>query len=153
MPDPSAGEVGGIFAGVVALLVAIGHGIRWLMGWEDRRERTRAQKLDAWQRQLAEREKKIDESQATYQASIEARLASISATAERLHNEHAALLSAYHLVASALRAADPGNPVLRMADELLRAAFPLDPATPTDMVALMNRAGASLDREAAPSDD
>lgn len=146
MPDPSAGEVGGIFAGLVALLIALGHGIRWLMGWEERRDATRSAKLGAWQQQLAEREAKIDEQQASYQASIEARLASISATAERLQDEHAALLSAYHLVASALRASDPGNPVLRMADELLRAAFPLDPKSPTDLKVLMDKAAARLDR-------
>jgi hypothetical protein len=55
MNDPTAGEAGGIFAGVVALLVAVGHGVRWWIGWTDRRAATRAAKLDAWQHELQAR--------------------------------------------------------------------------------------------------
>lgn len=68
MSDPSAGEIGGVFAGVIALLVAIGHGIRWLMGWEERRDATRKAKLDAWQHELAAREAKVDAEIAAYHA-------------------------------------------------------------------------------------
>jgi hypothetical protein len=52
MNDPSAGEIGGIFAGMVGLLVALGHAVKWWLGWTDRRAATRAAKLEAWHREL-----------------------------------------------------------------------------------------------------
>lgn len=133
MPDPSAGEVGGVFAGLVALLVAIGHGFRWLLGWNDRRASTRTAKLDAWQRQLEAREERLDDQQAEHWHRIEIEL-------EQLRREHAALRGGYQLIAAALRDRDPHNPALTQADELLKAAWPLEPLTPDDMTKTVLRA-------------
>jgi hypothetical protein len=127
MDSPNAGQIGGIFAGLVAALVAIGHGLRWLMGYEERRDRSRTQKLDAWQRELEARERAIDDKLKEYWTLVEREL-------ETLRREHAALRQGYQLVASALRSNDPENPALRHADELLRAAFPPEPLLPPDMV-------------------
>jgi uncharacterized protein HemX len=128
MADPSAGEVGGVFAGAVALLVALGHGIRWWLGWTDRRAATRSAKLDAWQNQLDERETRIEAQQLEYWARVEREL-------EQSRRERAALLGGYQLIATAMRVVDPDNDALRRADELIRSAFLLDPLLPADMVA------------------
>ena len=126
MSDPSVGQVGGVFAGVVALAVAVGHGLRWWLGWTDRRAASRAAKLDAWQRQLDDREARIEAQQAEYWQRVEREL-------ETLRREHAALLGGYQLIATALRMVDPASDALRRADELLRSAFLLDPVVPPDM--------------------
>jgi uncharacterized protein HemX len=83
MADPSAGEVGGVFAGAVALIVALGHGIRWWLGWTDRRAATRSAKLDAWQNQLDERETRIEAQQLEYWAG-RTRARAIAARARRI---------------------------------------------------------------------
>jgi uncharacterized protein HemX len=128
MADPSAGEVGGIFAGAVALLIALGHGLRWWLGWTDRRAATRSAKLDAWQKQLDERETRIEAQQIEYWARVEREL-------EQSRRERAALLGGYQLIATAMRLVDPDNDALRRADELIRSAFLLDPLLPGDMTA------------------
>jgi hypothetical protein len=132
MADPSAGEVGGVFAGAVALIVALGHGMRWWLGWTDRRAATRSAKLDAWQNQLDEREKRIDAQQAEHWSRVEREL-------EVLRREHSALLGGYQLITAALRVVDPGNDALRRADELLRSAFLLDPLLPGDIATIAQR--------------
>ena len=132
MADPSAGEVGGVFAGAVALLVALGQGLRWWLGWTDRRAATRSAKLDAWQKQLEDRERRFDATQAEHWARVEREL-------DTLRREHAALLGGYQLLAAALRMADPESDALRRADELLRSAFLLDPLLPSDMSAIAQR--------------
>lgn len=127
-PNISPGEVGGIFAGAVAMLVALGGGIKWLMSWRaDRRDSFHA-KLIAWEARLLDREKQLDVERDEHFARIETRL-------KRMEEEQAVLLKAYHLVAGGLRTLDSGNAALRMADDLLRAAFPIDPVTPPDMSA------------------
>ncbi len=140
----NAGEVGGIFAGIVALLALIGKGIQWLLGYGVARADRRQAKLDAWHEELKERERKIDadqashqERQAAYQARIEARLESFETWKAQTDTEKAALRTAYQLIASALRAIDPHNNALRMADELLKAAFPPDPVVPEAMEVLL----------------
>jgi uncharacterized protein HemX len=132
MADPSVGEVGGVFAGAVALLVALGHGMRWWLGWTDRRAATRSAKLDAWQNQLDQREKRIEAQQVEHWTRVEREL-------ELLRREHAALLGGYQLVTAALRVADPDNDALRRADELLRSAFLLEPVLPGDMASIAQR--------------
>jgi hypothetical protein len=141
MADPTAGEVGGVLAGIVAALVALGHGIRWWLGWTDRRAITRAAKLDAWQRELAGREAAFEQSQREYWGKIEGELevlraADMQRAAEfaALKIEHSALRTAHQLISSALHRADPENPAIGQADEILKAVFPPDASTPADMV-------------------
>src|SRR3546814_3018803 len=79
MSDPgvSAGEVGGIFAGSIALLAAIGQGIKWLLNFRERQADSRSAKLQAWHEELQAREKRIEEKQEKYQAEIEHRLSTL----------------------------------------------------------------------------
>ncbi|MGE3871173.1 MAG: hypothetical protein AB7F51_16890 [Pseudorhodoplanes sp.] len=130
----SAGEIGGVFAGIVALLGAIGAGIRWLLGWQDRRRETFHARLLIWEEKLTQREATLEADKEHHFARIEQRLA-------RAEGQQAALLSAYHLISGELRRLDPGNTKLGMADELLKAAFQLDPHVPADMLATLDRMG------------
>lgn len=119
MPDylpSSAGEAGGIFAGVVATLGLIGAGIKWALNWNDVRAHTRSAKLDAWHEELRAREASLDEQQAQYQKRIETRLAHVEM-------ENRALGEALGLVTIALRGKDPGNSALVAADNIIRQAF------------------------------
>lgn len=129
MSDPggvSPGEMGGMFAGAVALLGTIGAGIRWLLGWKERRAESRSAKLQAWHDELVAREARLD-------AERERDIAGLREDIAKLRREHGALLNAYQLLAGALRVLDATNPALRMADEMLRAAYPVDAVTPADM--------------------
>lgn len=82
MSDPtnsglSAGEIGGIFAGLVALLAALGKGVAWALNWNEARQNSRTAKLEAWHSELADREAKLD--------------AEIAGRLERIEREHARL--------------------------------------------------------------
>jgi len=137
MPDPSAGEIGGIFAGVVALLVALGKGIGWLINLDDRRQSTRHAKLDAWHEELKDREREIDRKQDDLSRQTEVRLRALARWAMTLQQQVTAAVNAHQLVAAGLRQALPDHPALGQADELLKAAFPLDPAVPPALAALL----------------
>ena len=115
-----------LFFAAECVLVALGHGLRWWLGWTDRRAATRSAKLDAWQRQLEAREDRFTATQVDHWQRVESEL-------NQLRSQHAALLGGYQMLAAALRLNDPINPALRQADELLKAAFPLDPLVPSDM--------------------
>jgi len=132
MPDPSAGEIGGIFAGIVATLATIGGGIRWIVGWKERGEETRAAKLAAWEKRLEERDD-------AYQAGIENKLNALTKWASAVHRELSALRAAYPPVASALRRVDKDNPALALADKLLGTAYPLDPTLPSELIDLLRQ--------------
>lgn len=118
----SAGEAGGIFAGAIAVLATLGGGVRWLLNWNDSRALTRRAKLAGWHDELAAREDKLERHQADherrqaeYQHRIETRLG-------LLEHENRALRRAFELVTGVLRAADPGNPALEHADQIIAQA-------------------------------
>lgn len=134
MSDPgvTGGEVGGYFAGAVALLALIGQGIKWLLNWKERRADSRAAKLQAWHDELQAREKRIDEKQTEYWADVEKRLSIVI-------KQNMALRMAFEMVAAPLRAIDPHNRELTQAEQLLHAAFPLDPNLPPDFSILLGK--------------
>ncbi|MBB5684282.1 hypothetical protein [Sphingobium boeckii] len=129
--SPSPGEIGGVFAGLTALLVAFGGGAKWILGWTERRAASRSAKLDAWHAELKDRQEQLDAAEAEYQARIEARL-------KDLERENRALRMAFHLVGPTLRQIDPHNQQLAQAEALLSAAFPLDPMVPPDMAQIFH---------------
>lgn len=129
---PSAGEVGGLFAGVVALVASIGAGARWLLNWKERRAQTLHAKLLKWEEKLEAREAKVDADQA-------AELDSLKVTVKEIQRQQLAQLTAYHIVTNELRRIDPTNQALSRADEILKAAFPLYPGLPGDMAAMLRQ--------------
>lgn len=128
--SPSPGEIGGIFAGIVALLATIGAGFRFLFNWTERRASSRAAKLEAWHNELKEREAKLDNEQTAFQARLEESVA-------QLGRENRALRLAFQLVSAPLRTLDPSNPALIRAEQLLQAAFPLDADISADLERLI----------------
>ena len=134
MSDPgvTGGEVGGYFAGAVALLAVIGKGIKWLTNFKERQAESRAAKLQAWHDELQAREKRLDDKQAEYQADIERRLRVVM-------KQSVALRMAFEMVAAPLRAIDPANKELAQAEQLLRSAFPLDPDMPPDFGMMLSK--------------
>lgn len=67
MDNVSAGEVGGIMAGAIASVAAFAKGAAWLLNWNDARRDNKEERLAAWEKSLAERER-------AYRAEIEDRL-------------------------------------------------------------------------------
>ncbi len=130
-PGTAAGEAGGIFAGAVALLYAVGKGMAWLLNWKDARAQSRAAKLQAWHDELAKKEKEQDDRDKRYQQHIETQL-------RRQSIEIRVLRRAFELVAEPLRRLEPDNPKLVQAQNMLDRAFPLDPGLPIDMGALLS---------------
>ena len=130
-PGSAAGEAGGIIAGSVAVLYALGKGTAWLLNWKDARAQSRAAKLQLWHDELAKREKEQDDQDLQYRQHIETQL-------RRLALENRVLRRAFELVAEPLRRLEPENPKLAQAQSMLDRAFPLDPGLPIDMGILVS---------------
>jgi hypothetical protein len=128
----SAGEVGGIVAGIIAVLATLGGGIKFMLNWKARREDSRAHRLQKWHEELQARELRLNEEQAAHFARIERELGDVRGDQQQMKREQGALRNAYQLIAGALRRIDPENIALGLADELLKAAFTLDPVVPAD---------------------
>lgn len=124
-PNMSAGEAGGLVAGVVLVLSTLGGGLAWLLNWLERRANSRTAKLDAWQAELAAKQAQIDGQEAAYRALIEQRLSLVE-------REARAVRRALDVVTTALRQIDPGNAALERAAEILDRAFPLDASLPDE---------------------
>ncbi|HEX7856084.1 MAG TPA: hypothetical protein VF503_20580 [Sphingobium sp.] len=129
MSDPgvSPGDVGGVLAGIVGAGIAVGKGVQWLLGFRERRADSRARKLQIWHDELDKREQDLEDRQTEYWMRIEADLSGVKADLAATKVQNGALRMAFELVAAPLRALDPHNPALGQAEQLLRAAFPLDP--------------------------
>lgn len=115
----SAGEVGGVVAGVIALVAAIGKGLAWLLNWNEARTSNRQARLEKWEASLVERER-------SYREEIEARLeqaeerlqhaedktATMATTIANLRSNQAALTIAVVDLATDLDVHAPTSPVL-----------------------------------------
>ncbi|MEV5021429.1 hypothetical protein MRBLMA1_001252 [Sphingobium sp. LMA1-1-1.1] len=130
MPDPgaggiSSGEVGGVLAGVIAVGMALGKGMAWLLNWRDARAKTRAAKLQVWHDELKAREDALDRK-------IDARLASFEQQVDKWR-------LAFHLVAAELLQRYPQSMALMQAQKILAEAFPIHLAVPEDMARSLDR--------------
>lgn len=117
--SPSPGEIGGMVAGIVAVLATIGAGIRWMLNWAERRTSSRAAKLQVWHDELVAERALLAKGRAEFEARLEEEVSG-------LRKENQALRLAFQLVATPLRQLAPDNPALVRAEQLLVAAFPLD---------------------------
>lgn len=54
-----SGDAGGVFAGVVAGLYAIGKGLAWLLNWQNARGEDRSKRLKVWEESLDRRERDL----------------------------------------------------------------------------------------------
>lgn len=133
-----AGNLAGIIGGIVTLLGAVSGGVAWLIrrGDTNAREarRTREEKLQNWQDELDAQERRIDEGRTAYTEKLEGRLGVLEKKDLARDMQLRALRLAFELVSSALRVIDPANTALRLADDMLRDAFPVSPSAPADLV-------------------
>ena len=125
MDHLSAGEVGGVFAGFVALIAALGKGLAWLLDWDSKRTLAKEHRLRSWEISLDEREKE-------YREAIETKMADLEGEVLRLRTQQGALSFSLLEIAVAHRDKDPDSPALARAATMLRQAFPpefgFDPA-------------------------
>lgn len=121
----SPGEVGGVFAGVVALGAALGKAAKWLLNWQEAREKSNAARLRAWEKSLDRRERE-------QRAETERRF---HAMEEKVGMMASALFEAI----AELQVLDPRSVALARAKIVLRKAFPVDEETPGNIEALVGR--------------
>ncbi|WP_342248597.1 hypothetical protein [Sphingomonas sp. OTU376] len=121
----SAGEVGGIIAGAIALLAALGKGVAWALNWKDARANSRSAKLQAWHDELTAREAKLD-------AEIASRLSRIEEAHASLVKNHLDVLirferqrNAYRVLAAELIQVAPHSAALIQASMILEEPLPV----------------------------
>lgn len=131
MDNLSAGEVGGIFAGVIAVLAAAGKGLAWLLNWNNERTEAKQKRLDAWEESLARRERE-------YREGIETELAELKGEMMRLRTQQGALSFSLLEVAIAHRNKDPESPALARAAAALKQAFPPEFGFPPEIAELIH---------------
>ncbi|AMK18688.1 hypothetical protein [Sphingobium sp. MI1205] len=137
MPDPgaggiSSGEVGGVLAGVVAMGVAVGKGLAWLINWRDVRASTRSAKLDKWHEELARREKDLDDKLDHRMNGLERQVGDLTVAVDKWR-------MAFHMVAAELLQRHPQSAALMQAQKILAEAFPIHLAVPEDMARALGR--------------
>lgn len=137
----TSAEAGGLIGGAITVLGMLGGGIAWLFGRSDAAKQTREEKLERWQEELRDKEARLDEGRTAYTEKIENRLAEVEAKEQAREVQDIArdmqmraLRIAFELVSSALRAKDPQNPALGLAQDVLRSAFPTSADAPADMI-------------------
>lgn len=132
MDSMSPGEVGGIFSGIVALIIAIGQGTKWLINWRGAREKTEAARLRAWEKSLDQRER-------DHAAYIERQLHAMEQKFTRMEHKVSRLASALFETIAELQVLDPASSALAKAKLVLRGAFPPDHDTPDDIKSMVRR--------------
>ncbi len=141
MDNVSAGEVGGIFAGVVVALGTIGKGIAWLFAWDKATRDSKDNKLARWEASLAARE-------IAYREEIEERLEELKTdldrakgVADQLNLTVTTLVIAVEDLTSELESHAPNALSLKRARALLKTLH-LRPSPP-DLVALAEQVDAA----------
>mgnify|MGYP000002204778 CR=1 FL=1 len=136
MADESmgAGAISGMIGGVVSLLTLIGGAFAFLIRQRSADKASREAKLDKWHHELSARERALDEGRTAYTERLSDRLEELERKDSARDVQMRALRVAFELVSAALRERDPMHHALGLADEMLKQAFPVHPATPADMV-------------------
>ena len=128
MSDVSAGEVGGIVAGVLAVAAALGKAAQWV--WASYRDAgaSRSAKLDRWHDELTQREHAL-------KAEMDRQLSEMRVVQEELEAHRIAI----HVLVAKVARDDPHAPELRQVADVLGAAFPLHMEVLADMAAVLGR--------------
>ncbi|MHA3791442.1 hypothetical protein [Sphingomonas sp. YL-JM2C] len=136
--------------GIATAIGAIGTALGWMFRSRAARKRRQDERRDAWQRELEDWQRRIDAGRSDYIGQLERRLADVEAKErERAAKDDArdeqlrALRISFELVSAALRKIDAGNPALGLAEQLLRAAFPVATDMPAPMEDDLRRLGAT----------
>lgn len=137
MTDWSAGEVGGVFAGALAGLAAMGKAIAWLLNWQGERTEAKSKRLLVWEASLDRRE-------VEYRESIEGELKGLResdgvtrAELKLAREQMAAIEFSLLEVMIELRAHVPSSPALKRAAAALRRVFRPEYGIPPEMAELL----------------
>ncbi len=128
--DASMLVEGGKAAGILAILVALGRGIAYLLNWQGARDERRAAKMREWEESLQRREREYRERIESDLEALHRDVASLRGTVARVCNAGAGL-------ALELRKHDPDSAALERWQRVLQGAFPTDPVLPSDMSSLV----------------
>ena len=129
-----AGMISAIVTSAVSMLTIIGTGIAFLIRQRSADRASREAKLDKWHHELSARERALDDGRTAYTERLADRLEELERKDSARDVQMRALRVAFELVSAALRERDPMHHALGLADEMLKQAFPVHPATPADMV-------------------
>lgn len=134
MDNVSAGEVGGIVAGVLAALAALGKGIAWIVNWDKATRDTKEERLTKWEANLVNRERDYREEIEGRLKDLQTDLATAKGIAEQLNSTVTTLVIAVEDLTSELESHAPEALSLKRARKLLQSLH-LRP-TPPDLAAL-----------------
>lgn len=137
----SAGEVGGIMAGIIAGAAAIAKGVAWLLNWNDARRDDKEDRLAAWEKSLAERERAYREEIEHRLDQVQVDLNKANGVAERLNYTVSTLVVAVEDLTSELESHAPQALSLIRARRLLES-LKIRP-TPADLADLANKVDAA----------
>lgn len=137
MDNMSAGEVGGVLAGALALLAAAGKGLAWLLNWDGARKNDREARLAAWEQSLVNREKGYREEIEQRLDQVQHDLAEAKVLAEELNRNVSTLVIAVGDLATELEAHAPQALSLMRARQLLES-LQLTP-TPVGLASLARK--------------
>lgn len=141
MDNVSAGEVGGIVAGVLAALAAMGKGIAWIVNWDKASRDTKEDKLTKWEANLVSRERDYREEIEDRLKELKADLDKAKGIAEQLNTTVTTLVIAVEDLTSELESHAPNALSLKRARKLLQS-LQLRP-NPPDLAALAHKIDAA----------
>lgn len=141
MDQLSAGEVGGIMAGALAALAALGKSLAWLLNWNDTRREDKEARLAAWEKSLVNREQDYRREIETRLDQVQHDLAEAKGIADALAQTVSTLVIVTRDLASELEGHAPNAHSLLRAKAFL-ATLPLMP-TPANLANLARRIDAA----------
>lgn len=135
MDNFSAGEVGGIFAGVVTLIGTMIAGLAKLLNWHGERTDAKAAKLTRWEASLSAREKELREI-------TEARLEALEGRLKVVETAYTLVVGVTHVMVDDLIVLNPRSASLTMVLKRIRETYPLPEDMPSELAHLAARLSA-----------
>jgi len=135
----SAGEAGGMIAGIVALLYAFGRGIGWVWNKIEQRVDSRAAENASERDRLSAWSKSLEEEVKRYREGIRVELEAVKLELGELRLQNVALASALLDVSLEHAELAPNSPVLVRLGAALRQVFKVPGEIPAEMAVLLSR--------------
>ncbi len=134
----SPGEIGGIVAAVFTGLGGAWAGLKWLLGWHEKRTETRAARNAKWEAELDTRERELDRKLEESLRRCEEHCAAMQGEVDQVKDHARKMRGVIELVLPELAQVAPGSPTLALARLQLRDIFPVEPM-PADMAAELRK--------------
>lgn len=149
MSDLNAGEVGGVLAGAIAILAAVGKALAWLLNWQGARREGKEERLRVWEASLDRREHDYREDIEKDLDELRAEAATLRGDVARTRTQQAAIGFLLLEVTLELRAHVPGSPALVRIAAVLRRVYPPEHGIPPEMAELLRALEIEQGRSAA----